>query len=78
MPPNAHDDYLDLDAAWREYDRAYVLWGQAVDGNEENGWKRAPEPLCNRRARRMAKALRELNRAALAALEGIKSRGWPI
>jgi hypothetical protein len=75
-PPNSHDDYLDLDAAWREYDRAYVLWGQAVDGSEENGFKSAPASLTQRRFNRMARALIRLHEAAKAALAGHESRGW--
>jgi hypothetical protein len=72
-----HDDYMDLDDAWKEYDRAYTLWGQAVDGTKDNGFKSAPPGVCRRRALRMSRALQRLNEAAKAALEGMASHGWP-
>jgi len=71
-----HDDYLDLDSAWKEYDRAYTLWGAAVDGSKENGFKRAPQARCRRLGLRMAQALKRLNEAAKYALEGMRSHGW--
>ena len=33
---NDHDDYLDVTAAYKEYDKAYIAWGRANDGKVLN------------------------------------------
>lgn len=72
---NAHDDFLDLESAWREYDRAYTLWGQAVDGQEPD-FKPAPAATRIRRGTRLARAMQRLHKAAKHALENHAERGW--
>lgn len=78
---NAHDDYLDLDAAWLEYGRAYAAWGRAVDGKLlANGTIGPPasSAVQRRACTRMVKALRRLHDAASEALNGIARRGWNV
>lgn len=61
---SSHDDYMDVAAAYREYERAYELWGNAVDG-EEPEFKPLPFRLLARRRARMIRALKEISRIAL-------------
>lgn len=74
---SAHDDFMDVRAAFEAYDRAYVAWGKAVDGKPP-AWKGKPNAVKVRAGLRQATKLRELMRAACEALEGLASRNWRV
>lgn len=74
---NAHDDYMDTRSAFRAFERAYELWGQAVDGTEAGHFEdKAPEALQNRRGNNLVKSLETLVSAAQYAAGSARERGW--
>lgn len=87
---NAHDDFLDVQAAWERYEKAYTRWDQAVNGKIDVDARGRPRfnPLKllppashvqqKRAATILANRTADLIKAAHEALRWQRRRGWLV
>lgn len=77
---SAHDDYFDVEDAFKRYDRAYVSWGRAADSDERSSpdpkVRAAAEHKAQRRARTYVAACAYLAQQAAKAAKSMGRRGW--